>query len=98
VEACAIQQEENAFIGSSLAKRGKLTQRGSEGCTRDRRHQQPEGASAGGMDKAIDVGPLIAVMNQDVRTNAPQRPDSPDDGFEANAVFVHGPKLNPARR
>jgi hypothetical protein len=50
------------------------------------------------MDKAIDVRPLIAMMNQDMGTYPAQRPDSPEDGLQPDAVFVHGPKLNPARR
>ena len=98
VEARAIDEQDNPFGGSSLAESGKFVERGAESGVGDHRHEQPEGSSGRGMNEAVDIRPLIAVMNKDARTNPSLGPDPAQDRLETNTVFIHRPKFDTAGR
>lgn len=56
--------------------------------------QVPERAARGGMDKADEVAPLVAVLHWGERPLATKRPDFGQDRFETDAMFIAGPDLH----
>lgn len=60
----------------------------------DRRQEQPLGSSGLGMHETVDVQPLVARLHRDARTTAFAHPDAPEDGFEADIVFIHIPQFH----
>ena len=50
------------------------------------------------MDKADQIAPLVAMLDRGEWTLPVETPDFAQDGFEPNAMFVHGPQLNPRLR
>jgi hypothetical protein len=61
---------------------------------RDRGQEQPFRASGLRMHKTVDVEPLIAGLHDDTGTAPFAHPDAPQDGFEADAVFVYTPQFD----
>ncbi len=47
-----------------------------------------------GLDEAIELKPLIAVVDPGDRVMALARPDAARDRFQAEAVLVEGPDLD----
>ena len=89
-----IQHEDNLLVGTGsycLGKGGEF--RLEEGHTH-RRGQVKDGATGGGMDKADQVAPVVAVLDRSEGTLSVKTPDLVQDRFQPDAVFIHGPQLN----
>jgi len=46
------------------------------------------------MDKAVGIHPLVALGHNGPDWSAFGCPHPPEDGFEADAMLVHGPQLD----
>ncbi len=64
----------------------------------DHREQIPHCLASVGMDEAVDVQPIEAVVDARYPAFAARRPDPPDDWFESDPVFVEGPYLYAGRK
>ena len=82
------------FSGPAPISRGICLQDSGKGLDVDRGHQEPTGLAALRMDKAVDVHPLIALSNHSSDWSSLWGPNSPQDGFETDAMFIHGPRFN----
>lgn len=89
-----IQNQQKMFGWPGALFLGKGGQSQRKGDRTDGGHQQPTGSSALGFDKAIDIHPLVALPDHCAHARSLARPDAPQDGFEADAVFILTPYLN----
>lgn len=94
VPSGTIQDEKDVFARTSADEAGEFAQGDLEGRERDSGQDQEEGAPGAGMDKAIHVGPLVAGMDPHDRTLSAPCPNAPQDGFQANAMFIHAPEFD----
>src|SRR5579871_1168272 len=89
--ACTVKQQADMFMRPSADKIGES----QEGCfksrNRDSWHEQPGGATGGGLDKSINVQPLVTWVDRDRWTLPAFGPHPAQDGLEADAMFVHRP-------
>ena len=53
-----------------------------------------QGPARGGMHKAHQIAPLVAVLHWRERTLPLRCPNATQDGFEPNAMFVGSPQLD----
>ena len=60
--------------------------------------QMEDGATRGGMDKADEVAPFIAVLHRRERALPVKTPDLVRDRLEADAMLVHRPQFDPGVR
>jgi hypothetical protein len=60
----------------------------------DGRRKMPHGAPRGGMHKADEVAPVIAMLDGGNGALARERPHSVQNRLEPNAVFIDRPELN----
>ena len=58
------------------------------------RRQVKDGAPRGGMDKAHQVAPVVAMLDRRCRARAVETPDFLEDWLQADAVLVDGPELD----
>src|SRR5260221_890285 len=89
-----VQKQENAFVGSGAGEFDKSLEGRVKSINGHSRHQEPESATGDGLHKAIHIQPLVTVINRDHRALTPFAPDTPHNGFEPDAMFIHGPILD----
>ncbi len=58
----------------------------------------PDHLARAGLDEAVEIKPLIAVVDPGDRALALARPDPARDRFQAEAVLVEGPDLDRGAR
>lgn len=87
------QEDVGVLPGSHLP--GEVGQRGIEGSDIHPWQEQPVGPPGGGMEKGIDIEPLVAVPDDGQGATAFAGPDLAQDGFEAHPMFIGGPDLYP---
>lgn len=71
-------------IGESLIEPGAI----------DARQNQPFALPGAGMDKAIEIGPLVAWLYRGDGTLPHRGPNLANDGFEAKAMLVKRPDFD----
>ena len=94
VPARLIHHQKQVFVWPYLLFLGEGAECERKGLSIDGRHEQPTGLSTLGLDKAIQVHPLIARSDHRPDSAAFACPDAAQDGFEADAVFILTPQLN----
>jgi hypothetical protein len=94
VPARAIQHEHDLLGRTRTHGGGKGGEFRFKGGHAHRGGEVKDGATGGGMHKAHEVAPLIPMLDRSEGTLVVQSPDLAQDGFQANAMLVHGPQLN----
>ena len=94
VPACLIHHQKQVFVWSYLLFLGEGREGQRKGLSIDGRHEQPTGLSTCRLDKAIQIHPLIALSDHRPDSAAFAGPDTAQDRFEPDAVFILTPELN----
>ena len=94
VPAGTIQDEDDLLLGAGADLAGEVGQFDFEERDAHRGRQMEEGAARGGMDKADQIAPGVAMLHGGERALARRRPDPAQERFEADAVFVGRPQLD----
>jgi hypothetical protein len=94
VPARPIEHQEEVLLRSCPDVTGERGQDETERLRRDGGKQPPLCLPGGGTDKATDVEPLVALLHGGNRPLPNWCPDAPDQGQEADAVFVGRPELD----
>ena len=94
VPARAVEHEHDVLVRSGPGGLGKSLQFHREVGGGDAGGQVPDGAARGGMDESHQVAPLVARLDGGDGTFAWERPDASQEGLEADAVLVGGPKFD----
>ena len=89
-----IHHQKQVFVWPYLLFSGEGGEGQRKGLSIDGRHEQPTGLSTLGLDKAIQVPPLVARSDHRPDSAAFPCPDATQDGFEADAVFILTPQFN----
>lgn len=89
-----IQNQHDLFGESCSHLVGKSRQGAGEHLDIDRGQDEPTGFPALWMHKSKDVHPLIALGDGGLHRGSRRRPDSSQDGLEANAMLIHRPQFD----
>ena len=88
-------EDQHDLLGRTGSGRaGKGSELGFKERNTDTGRQMKEGAPRSGMDKADEVAPDKAVLDDRYRSLANRRPHAPLDRFEPDAMFVGGPQFH----
>jgi hypothetical protein len=92
--AGAIQDEDDLLGGSSTHLSGERGQLDLKEGDADRRGQMKDRAPGGGVDKADEVAPVVAMLDGRGGPSPVKAPHLLEDRFQADAVLIDGPELD----
>ena len=92
--ACPSSTSTICLVGLAPTWRAKAASSTSKSAMLTGRRQMKDGAPRGGMDKADEVAPLVAMLDRRDGRWPSRAPDLAQDRFQPNAVFVDGPQLD----
>ena len=98
VPSGAIEDQHNLLARTRAHLAGKFRQFDFKERNADRRRQMKDGPARGGMDKADQVAPGLAVLHPRHRALAYRRPDPPQQRFQADPMFISRPQLDAGMR
>lgn len=94
VPASLIEDQQQMFLWPHALLLSESRERKGKGGSIDRRHEQPARLSALGLDKPIEIHPLIARSDDDPHSRPLACPDAAQDRFEPDAMLILAPEFN----
>jgi hypothetical protein len=91
--AGTVEDQQDLLALARAHRVGELAERERERCQGHSGQEEPPSATGAWMDKRIEIGPLVAVLDGRPGALAPRAPDPAHDGFEPDAVLVGSPEL-----
>src|SRR5438034_3360520 len=91
---CSIQHEEHPLALAHSERLSEMGQRNREHLRRHGGQEQPLRLSGNGMDKTVDIEPLVALVDRHPWASSFAHPDPSQDRFETNAMLIGGPQLH----
>jgi hypothetical protein len=94
VPAGLIEDQQDPLGRACSDSLGELCQRKREHIRPHRWQENPLRLSGSGLHKTVDVEPLEAMLDSDMRPGTFAHPDPAQDRFEPNAVLIGRPQLD----
>jgi hypothetical protein len=89
-----IDNQHNLLVWPTADCRGELGQGRTPDVAGNRRQQQPERLATLRTDKAVEIGPFVAMLHCDNRALTFLAPHAANDRLEANPMLIFTPDLD----